>query len=283
MFNQNVTLVVWNEEQLFWTWKTYFAVRSAYDAFLDWAIIISNMWLAIPHIRWYESKDLVPILHEIDKYHLTHITPFDSPDSFLISHDLTRSKIVPRKFYILCDEGAIFFDSRNFSKNFSDASMTAMMVTPRHLNMQITVVVQDADLLDKRFKDLSTEILEFSTTWLWFARTARSLKKRQFLDKNYHGEIEVLDKKTHWMYFKYKKDTSEFFGGLYYTKELLWPRAIRRPDDVTTLAKYFVTESSLQDWRVPYYKKLGLFIEEKIEQVIPLMNTPVFTTKEISK
>lgn len=124
------------------------------------------MWLAIPHIRWYTSKDLVPILHEIDAYHLSAITPYDAPDSFLVSHDLERKDEEPRSFYVLADEGAIFFDARNFSKNFADESMTAMLATPRHLNMQVTVVAQELDLIDKRFKDLTNEIIEFRKTWL---------------------------------------------------------------------------------------------------------------------
>lgn len=218
------------------------------------------MWLAIPHVRWYVSKDLVPILHEIDRYHISHITPYDAPDSFLVSHDIKRSDETPRSFYILADEWAIFFDARNFSKNFSDESMTAMLVTPRHLNMQITVVCQDLDLLDKRFKDLCNEIIEFRSTWFWFARTAESVDKKQALDKNYHGELAVLEKKTKFMYFQHKKDMSEYFGWLYYTKELLGPRAVKRPDDVTSLAGYFRQEGTLEDWRAPYLKKLYGFI-----------------------
>lgn len=254
MFDLNLSIVTGT----FGTWKTYFAVRNAYEAYMNGAVVISNMWLAIPHVRWYTSKDLVPILHEIDRYHITDITPFDAPDSFLISHDLVRKEDEPRSFYILADEGAIFFDARNFSKNFADESMTAMLVTPRHLNMQITAVVQDLDLIDKRFKDLANEIIEFKKTWFWLARTAFSLDKKQVLDKNYHGEVDILERKTRWMYFQHKKDTSEFFGWLYYTKELLGPRAVRRAEDVTSLAQYLAQEGTLRDWREPYWKKLDV-------------------------
>lgn len=281
MFDLNLSIVTGT----FWTWKTYFAVRDAYEAYNNGYVIISNMWLAIPHVRWYVSKDLVPILHEIDVYHTSHITPFDAPDSFLVSHGLQRNTVTPRSFYILADEGAIFFDARNFSKNFADESMTAMLVTPRHLNMQITVVVQDLDLVDKRFKDLCNEIIEFRKMWFGFARVAESQNKKQVLDRNFHGEVDILEKKTHWMYFQHKKDTSQFFGWLYYTKELLGPRAVKRVEDVLSLAEYFRQESTLRDWRDPYIKKLGYFLTEKWKLIKnPLFpSAPVFITHKLSE
>lgn len=240
------------------------------------------MWLAFPHVRWYVSKDLVPILHEIDRFHLTDITPNEAPDSFLVSHDIERKKSEPRSFYVLADEGAIFFDARNYSKNFADESMTAMLVTPAHLNMQITVVVQDLDLLDKRFKDLCNEIVEFRSTWFGFARTGESLDKKQMLDRNYHGEIEVIEKKTYWMYFQHKRDTSEFFGGLYFTKELLGPRAIRRANDVTSIAQYIAQEDTLRDWREPYFAKLGQNLLKKGEEVVEKVSRTRFSARPLA-
>lgn len=247
----------------FWTGKTYYAVRDAYKAYLNGSIVISNMWLAFPHVRWYQPSDLPSILHEIYDYHEQKITPFDAPDSFLMAHNISRSEEEPRSFYILADEGGVFFNSRNFASNFKEKSLLVMLAEPRHFNMQITAITQELDLIDKTFRDLSQEIIEFTPFLFWIFRRAISYdKNRMFSDKGgLREEIPIIDTKTYFHWWHRKKDTSNFFGGLYYTKEVLGDLALVRPSHIHSLKDFFEREDIERDWRETYSEKLGKFIK----------------------
>lgn len=248
MLDQNTSIIFWT----YWTWKTYYAVRNAFEAWKNWSIIISNMWLAIPHIRWYLPSDLPPIMHELYDYHYNNITPFDAPDSFLFSRELTRKLEQPRSFYILIDEASVFFNSRNFQNNFKDKSLLVMLAEPRHFNMQVTAIAQELDLIDKTFRDLAQEIIEFTTTWFWLCRKAISYDKNRMFDAMWGIRPDsdaIIDTKTYFHYLNKKKDQNKYFWGLYYTKEVLWDIAIKHNSDILSLKDYLQKEDQLIDWQ----------------------------------
>jgi len=186
MLDQNLSIIFWT----YWTGKTYYAVRNAYEAYKQGAIVITNMWLAFPHVRFYLPEDLPNILHEIYDYHEKYIVPYEAPDSFLLAHDVEKSDIEPRSFYILIDEASVFFNSREFWKNFKDASLRVMMTEPRHFNMQITAISQDLALIDKMFRDLAQEIIEF-VPYFFFWRRALSYDKKYTYDAERKAQISI--------------------------------------------------------------------------------------------
>lgn len=267
MLNQNLSIIFWT----FGTWKTYYAVRNAYQAYLDGAIVISNMWLAFPHIRWYLLEDLPRILHEIYDYHEEVIVPFEAPDSFLLAHDIKRDRDnPPRSFYVLADEGGVFFNARNFQSNFKEKSLLVMLAEPRYFNMQITAITQKLDLIDKTFRDLSQEIIEFTPFLFGIFRRALSYDLKYLVDEGWWDhDIETVETKTYFHWYHRRKDTSNFFGGLYFTKEVLGDLALRRKDDITSLREFFEREDTEVDWRQNIVKKVfnravELEISEKV-------------------
>lgn len=157
MLNGNLSLIFGQ----FGAGKTYYTVREAKRAFLDGAVVISNTWLAFPHIRFYSPEDLPAILEELSLYYNSHILPSTAPLSYTDSHSITPKDIDPLEFFILIDEGGLFFNNRNFAKNFSDKSVLEMLVQPRKYGMQICVVTQDLEMLDKNFIRLAQEVVEF--------------------------------------------------------------------------------------------------------------------------
>lgn len=268
MFNNNLSIVFGQ----FWSWKTFEMVMLAYKRYTEEnAIIISNMWLSFPHIRIYENSDLIPILDEIWKYHKNVITPFNAPASYLLAHGIESSDIPNRPIFVLIDEGVIFFESRNFAKNFASPELRNMFATPRHFDMQIVVIVQNYDRIDKLIRDLAQEVVEVRP-WLFFFRVMLSLDTNRIMGENggLNEEIPVLEKKTTIPYLRYKKVHSKFFGGLYYTKEALSTLSIRSTDTITTLKQYLeLTPEQLYDWRKKYQKKIAndfLSLPDKLRQ-----------------
>lgn len=268
MFNDNLSIVFWE----FWSWKTYEIVKLAYKRYKEeWAIIISNMWLAFPHIRIYNNNDLLPLLDEIWVYHKEVITPYNAPPSYLLAHNLQASKTPNRPIFILIDEWVIFFEARNFAKNFSQEKLRNMFATPRHFDMQICVIVQNIERVDKLIRDLAQEIVEIRPV-LWFFRQKLSYDTNRLMWENgwLREDIPVLEKKWSIPYFSYKKDTSKHFWWLYYTKEALGELAIKNSNEIKTLKQYLeLSEKQLEDWRKIYQQKIAenfLNLPEKLKQ-----------------
>jgi len=279
MLDQNLSLIFGT----YWTWKTYYAVRNAYEAYKNGAIVITNMWLAFPHIRFYLPEDLPNVLHEIYDYHEKYIVPYEAPDSFLMAHELKRSDVEPRSFYILIDEASVFFNSREFSKNFKDASLRVMMTEPRHFNMQITAISQDLALIDKMFRDLCQEIIEFTPFWI-FWRRAYSYDKKFLKDDGWDSQIPIIEKKTYFHWLNRKRDESQFFWGLYFTKEVLGDYALRlsKKYAIQTLQEYLQKEDILVDWRDKYHKKIYQNITDSVVSAVSVARrSPVFSYKRV--
>jgi len=238
--------------------KTYYAVRNAYKSYLEGAVVISNMWLAFPHIRFYTNDQLVPILKEIDHYHKDKITPFYAPDSFLLAHGIERTDEEPRPFHILIDEGLVFFESREFATNFKDKSLKNMLATPRHYNMQITVITQKITRIDKAIRDMSQEFIEFTPFIFGIFRRATSYDTERFFSDGeaISENTPIVETKTYFDYLHKKRDQSKHFGGLYFTMEVLGDLAIHHVSHIRSLRQYLASESTLTDWRESYLAKL---------------------------
>lgn len=223
------------------------------------AIVISNMWLSFPHIRVYNNDDLIPILDEIGEYHKNVITPYNAPESYLLAHGIKKSNKPNRPIFVLLDEGVIFFESRNFAKNFSSWTLRNMFATPRHFDMQIVVIVQNYDRIDKLIRDLAQEVVEVRP-WFFFFRVMLSLDTNRIQGENggLNPDVPILSKKFTLPFFSYKKVHSKFFGGLYYTKEALDTLSIKATDTIHTFRDYLaLSDDQLYDWRKKYQQKIA--------------------------
>ena len=239
MLDYNLSLIFWQ----FWAWKTYYIVREAKKAFERGDIVISNTWLSFPHIRFYVPSDLPPILGEINAYHHQSTTPIIAPPSFLKAHNIEKKEGEVRNFFILIDEAWIFFNSREFASNFKDPALREMFTQPRKYGMQICVICQDLEMVDKTIRDLSQEVIEFTRYFFGLGRRAYSYDKKYIKQEwGWTPDIPVIDSKTYWHIFQRRLDESKFFGWLYYTREILGHKAIRHPEDIRTLQKYFQME-----------------------------------------
>lgn len=268
MLDNNLSIIFWE----FGSGKTYEMVKLAYKRYCEeGAIIISNMWLSFPHIRIYDNKGLLPLLDEIWNYHKEVITPYNAPPSYLLAHNIKQSDIPNRPIFILIDEWIIFFESRNFAQNFKEEKLRNMFATPRHFDMQICVIVQNYERVDKLIRDLAQEVVEIKP-FLKFFRVKLSYDTNRIMWENgwLRDEIPILEKKFSFPYLSYKKDTNKFFGWLYYTKEALASLAIKAEKEITSLKDYLsITPEQLDDWRRVYQKKIAedfLKIPEKIKE-----------------
>lgn len=267
IFQNNLSIIFGQ----FGSWKTYEIVRLAYKRYKEEnAIIISNMWLAFPHIRIYDNKDLLPLLDEIGEYHKKVITPYNAPESYLLAHNIQKSDIPNRPIFILIDEWVIFFESRNFAQNFKEEKLRNMFATPRHFDMQICVIVQNFERVDKLIRDLAQEVVEIQP-FMWFFRVKLSYDINRMIGETggLREDIPIIAKKWSFPFLAYKKDTNRYFGGLYYTKEALASLSIRAEKEIRTLRDYLLLdENQLEDWRRIYQKKIAedfLKLPEKVK------------------
>jgi len=240
----------------------------ALEAYLQWKIVISNTWLAFPHIRFYVPSDLPKILDEIQYFQDNRTTPNSAPLSYLIQHWIEYSEDKPLEYFIICDEWGLFFNARNWKKNFDNDQILEMFTQPRKFGMQIMVITQDLWMLDTNFVRLSQEIVEM-TVWLWFFRKAYSYDKKYLqVEWWWTPDIPVIATKKWWHNREISMDNNKFFWGLYYTREVLWSKALRRPDDITSLSFYLGKYQWVStDWVLPMKDKLEFLM--KSGQVLP--------------
>lgn len=249
LINQDLTLVF----GFFGAWKTFYTVMQAYEAYKRWDIVVSNMWLAFPHIRWYVGEELPPIVEEIQTYHDTIATPFYAPNSYKFSHWITPTKSKPRRFFILIDEGSIFFNARNFKKNFDNPKMLEFFVQPRKFDCSIAIICQDLKMIDVNFSRLAQEVVEFRKWIGGLFRLGESFDTK-FIDFDsgvWQKETPVKRRKFYVHPYYTNKSRLLFFGGLYYTKEILGERAIRRDEHIKSLKDYLFYETTnphFHDW-----------------------------------
>lgn len=210
--------VVYGEK---WSWKTYYFVKCAFEAYLKGYTIISNVWVDFPHVRFTNTKSLVPILREIALYSHFEKWPIEAPKNFLKAYWMERKTWEVEKFYILFDEIGIHLNHRNWSKNFRDELLVDMIMEPRKYNLTMVGICQDISTVD-------IEFLKMATRWFSVRKWGRSFWESVFI----HGypvrwwvqdEISYASEfysKRYFHYFQKKYDLSEFRWWLYYTGEV---------------------------------------------------------------
>ena len=264
LINQDLTLVFW----FFWAWKTFYTVESAYKAYKRWDIIISNMWLAFPHVRWYIADELPAIIEEIQNYHDDFATPMYAPKSYLWAHNIKPIKGKPRRFFFLIDEAWIFFNSRNFKKNFEKPEMIEFLVQPRKFDCTIAVICQSLKMIDVNFVRLAQEVVEFRPWLFWLFRFWEAYDTK-FLNIEWDWwdrDIPVTRRKIFLHDFYTIKARIKFIWWLYYTKEILWVRAVRRKEHILTVKDYLFkeqTEPDFHNWHGKILKSQIFWISEK--------------------
>lgn len=254
LIREDLTLVFW----FFWAGKTFYTVEQAYNAYKDWDIVISNMWLAFPHIRWYTADELPPIIQEIQNYHDNVATPIYAPNSYKWANWVVPQKGKTRRFFILIDEAAIFFNARNFKQNFNSPEMIEFFVQPRKFDCSIAVICQSLKMIDVNFVRLAQEVVEFRK-WIWWLFRLWEWYDTKYLnieDWGWDPNTPVTRRKFFLHPFFTLKAKIQFIWGLYYTKEILWERAIRRPEHIKTLQEYFTKEKEDKEFHNWHWKIL---------------------------
>lgn len=265
LIKEDLTLVFW----FFWAWKTFYTVEEAYKAYKRWDIVISNMWLAFPHIRWYTADEMPPIVKEIQDYHDNFATPMYAPKSYLWAHEIKPIKGKPRRFFFLIDEAAIFFNARNFKQNFSSPEMIEFFVQPRKFDCTIAVICQSLNMIDVNFVRLAQEVVEFRKWIGGLFRlgegydTSRLNLEEGWIDP----QTTPVTRRKFFLHLYYTwKARAKFIWGLYYTKEILWDRAVRRPEHIRTVKDYFfkeTTDPEFHDWHGKVLKAQIFWLSEK--------------------
>jgi hypothetical protein len=213
----------WYTNVVFWprgSGKTYYFVREAYKAHIRGEIVISNVWLNFPHIRFRKTKDLIPIMKEIAEYNFYEVTPIIAPTSYLKAHGMKRKKWEAKRFFILWDEIWIHLNHRNWAKNFKEEFLHDMIMEPRKYWLTIVGICQN-------YKTVDVEFLKLANNWFGVRKWGIWWFESVFITEFYVTDwelrldnLEVISKKRNWHYFQKKKDLSDFFWWLYYTREI---------------------------------------------------------------
>ena len=264
LIREDLTLVF----GFFGAWKTFYTVEQAYQAYKNWDIVISNMWLAFPHVRWYTADELPPIINEIQDYHDNIATPIYAPNSYKGANGIIPQKGKTRRFFFLIDEAAIFFNARNFKQNFSNSDMIEFFVQPRKFDCSIAVICQSLKMIDVNFVRLAQEVVEFRK---WIGGLFRlgegyDTKYLNIEDGWWDPNTPVTRRKFYLHSFFTLKAKVQFIWGLYYTKEILGERAIRRPEHILTIKDYFFKETTdplFHDWYGKILKAQVFWLSEK--------------------
>lgn len=278
---QNLALVFGE----FWAWKTFYTVLQAFAAYLRGDVVISNMWLAFPHVRWYVSDDLPAIIHAVQDYHDDVSTPSYAPNSYLFSHDIEKINQKPRQFFFLVDEGGLFFNARNFKKNFDNPKMLEFFVQPRKYDCTIAIIAQNLNMLDVNFRRLAQDVIEFRKWILGLFRLGESYDPKYLRTEEWGWDPEtpVIRRKFYLHPFYTQKSKVQFFGWLYYTKEILGDRAVRHPSHILSLDRFLTleqTDINFHGWQMTYkLAKQQLFALSEKEEKEDSENAPYYDKK----
>jgi len=206
--------------------KTYYFVRMAREAYEKWYTIVSNVWLAFPHIRYRTTKELVPILEEIAEYNYFEVTPMEAPPNYLKAYNIVKKEWTAKKFFILIDELGIHFNHRNWSKNFSSDFLKDMIFEPRKYWMTIVGIAQEEDTVDVEFLRMCNHwftVKKYRSFWFDFTETVEinwyyvrgwTLRNADMVRPFYREKFRH--------YYEKKYDLSKYSWWLYYTREMQW-------------------------------------------------------------
>ena len=201
-----------------WSWKTTQAVIDAYEAHKDWQIIISNTWLNFPHIRFTDTKNLVPILKEIAQYCNMHKIPIEAPTVMLKDYGIDRKKWKVNKYFLLFDEIGKHLNRRNWQANFKEEFMRDMLTEPRKYNLTIVGITQSWKRVDNEFLEACEDWFLFSKTgWKWFERVYTTHLWVHNGEFNFEKPI-IIWKNKRWVYWD---KNLTFYRTLFYSGEII--------------------------------------------------------------
>lgn len=155
-------------------WKTQQGVIDAYESYRNWKIVISNIWVSFPHIRFQKWSDLPAILKEISDYCNLEKLPIEAPLQLLKEYWLERKKWVVQEFFLLFDEIGNHLNTRNWNKNFKSEFMRDMLTEPRKYWLTIVGITQSWKRVDVEFREACEDWFLFSKTWKWIFERRRS-------------------------------------------------------------------------------------------------------------
>lgn len=228
MWTTNEELKMWRSNGLWycnlyfwrkWGGKTQQVVIDAYEAYKNWKIVISNIWLSFPHIRYLVWTDLVPILKEISDYCNIEKMPIEAPLQMLKEYWVDRKKGKIQEFFIVLDEAWKHLNTRNYHKNFKEEYLRDMLTEPRKYGITLVGVTQSWKRVDIEFREACEDWFLFSKTWKWIFERRRCTHLWVH-DWNFNYEHpHILWTKQSWVFFdkallQYQK--------MYYTGELNW-------------------------------------------------------------
>lgn len=153
--------------------KTQAITRYLHDANRKVTVNISNYWTGYSDFQIQSHEDLLNILSDIYDYHqyinlykdrakLYSLKPKLHLEEYEERATIFRSTYpnLPKDlwFNIALDEGGIYFNSRNFDKNFKgkNEALLSFIYQPRKLNCLFLCWVQNPHDLDVKFRRLAT-------------------------------------------------------------------------------------------------------------------------------
>lgn len=150
--------------------------------------------------RIKKGKKPIPIKKIYSNISIPGTIMYDKSDISILNEDL-------KDCLLIYDEVGIDFNNRNFIKNF-DSNSLKLFKYHRKRNIDIMIFSQSYEDMDKKLRDLSTELYFLKKSLLPFFIKSNKIKKY----------IEI-DKETHQIVDGYKK---ELFSGFYVFMPKTW-------------------------------------------------------------
>ena len=163
-------IILWE----FWAWKTQAATLSLKESRHN-RINISNYYTGYSDIQIQSYKDLINFLNDVNDYHqyISIIENYEerykfkknlkddyikSAKEFMNKYQLNYNYIKKHiKINLVLDECWIYFNSRNFDKNFKgeNAKILDYIYQPRKINILLQLIVQNPSEIDVKFRRLA--------------------------------------------------------------------------------------------------------------------------------
>lgn len=201
--------------------KTQTAVILAYQAHLRGEIVISNIWLGFPHIRFRVAKDLPPILREIATYCNENVMAVEAPSQMLAEYGMKRKTMKLHSFFLLFDEIGNHLNNRNWNTNFKEPLMRDMLTEPRKYKMTIVGITQSTEDVDIAF-------LRACEDWFMFNKIGWKYFQKYVCHHVYvlNGHLNLTDTsfilETTYKFVYFWKLLHSLYRKLYWTGEIVW-------------------------------------------------------------
>lgn len=176
-------IVLWE----FGAWKTQNTTSYIKKYNKNKEINITNYYTWYSHFQISSHRDIINILDDIYMYHQFVNLHKDrlklyklKPDYMLEEYEITSNEFFNKydknlkkwlKFNLVIDEAWIYFNARNFAKNFGweNEKLLDYIFQPRKLNLLFFCVVQSPMELDVKFRRLAWYYRKYYK-WFWLYR-----------------------------------------------------------------------------------------------------------------